>query len=82
LGSAITTTSQAFIANDRGCLPALIDGALAGNIAGTDQSTTAQLLLGSQAAGTSTGVLQDLLALTDNLCLRYGTCCSTDLCNK
>jgi len=62
-------------------LPALIAAALAGNIAGTDQSTTAQLFLGSQAAGTSTGVLQDYLALSDSLCLRYGTCCNTDLCN-
>ena len=62
-------------------MPALIDAALAGNVAGTDQSTTTQLFLGSQAAGTSTGVLQDYLALSDSLCLRYGTCCHTDLCN-
>jgi hypothetical protein len=77
-------TSLAFIANDRGCLPALAASALDVSVVilGQDQSTTAQLLLGSQVASTSTGVLQDYLALTDNLCLRYGTCCSTDLCNK
>jgi hypothetical protein len=50
-------------------------------VAGVPQSTTAQLTLGSQAAAKPTEVLQDFLALTDNLCLRYGTCCNTDLCN-
>ena len=49
--------------------------------AGTDQATNAQLFLGSQAAATSTGVLLDYVSLTDSLCLRYGTCCNTDLCN-
>ena len=63
-------------------MPALVAAALAGNVAGTDQSTTAQLFLGSQAPGTSTGVLQDYVSLTDSLCLRYGTCCYTDLCNS
>ncbi len=81
MGSALTTTSQAFIASDRGCLPALVAAALAGNVAGTAQSTTAQLFLGSQAGGSSTGVVQDYVSLTDSLCLRYGTCCNTDLCN-
>jgi hypothetical protein len=61
----------------------LADGALGtAGTTGADQDTTAQLLLGSQATtGTSTGVLQDFLSLGDNLCLRYGTCCNTDLCN-
>jgi hypothetical protein len=59
--------------------PALAGGATA--VAGTDQLITAQLLLGSAASATSTNVLQDFLSITDNLCLRYGTCCNTDLCN-
>jgi hypothetical protein len=55
--------------------------ALATQVAFTPQSTTVQMLLGSQAATSATGVLQDYLALSDSLCLRYGTCCNTDLCN-
>jgi hypothetical protein len=46
------------------------------------QSTTAQMLLGSAATSVSaTAVLQDFLSFGDSLCLRYGTCCNTDLCN-
>ena len=63
-------------------MPALVAGSLGtAGTAGTDQATNAQLFLGSQAAATSTGVLLDYVSLTDSLCLRYGTCCNTDLCN-
>jgi len=39
------------------------------------------MLLGSAATPSSTAVLQDFLSFGESLCLRYGTCCNTDLCN-
>jgi len=63
-------------------LPGLVSTALDGTaVAGSTQTTTAQLLLGG-AGTSSTGVLQDYIALADDICLRYGTCCSTELCNS
>ncbi len=73
-----------FSAGEKGCIPALAAGALgAAGVDGQVQSTTVPLLLGSQATtGTSTGVLQDYLALYNNVCITNGICCYTSLCNN
>ncbi len=77
------STTKSFVASDKGCIPILASGAL--ETAGTDgqtQSTSAQLLLGGQAASSATSLLQDMFALRDNVCLVNGVCCYTNLCNN
>jgi hypothetical protein len=77
------TSTLAFIAADRGCLPAFIDTATFGSSQpGTSQSTSQQLLLGSLAGSTYAGLNNDYFAILYNLCYNYGQCCFGNLCNK
>ncbi len=81
-GAPVTATAQAFVAGDRGCLPTLAAGLLGGTniVAGTNQATTVQMILGYAVTGTTVGVLNDLWALQSNLCSVYGSCCYTNNC--
>jgi hypothetical protein len=77
------TSTLAFIAADRGCLPAFTALASTGvKETGLDQSTSQQLLLGSLGASTYAGLNNDYFAILYNLCYNYGQCCFGSLCNK
>jgi hypothetical protein len=49
---------------------------------GQTQTSSAQMLLGRQAGSSTTGIVQDLFALKDGVCLVNGVCCYTNLCNN
>ena len=79
-----TLTTQAFVAGDRGCQPILAAGAIiviGAAAAGVGQLTTQQMTIGSWAASTQTGLLNDLWALQTNLCNVNGGCCYSNYCN-
>jgi hypothetical protein len=74
--------SQAFVANDRGCLPILATTASTGaGVTGASQSTTTQMTLGSLTGSTLGSILNDVNALQSSLCVTYGTCCYSNNCN-
>ena len=78
----MASSTQTFIASDRGCLPTIVTtGTLATAATGATQTTTTPYTLGTLAGTTLGSALIDLNTLTANLCNNYGTCCYTTLCN-
>jgi hypothetical protein len=71
------------VSGDKGCLPILAAGAIAGTaVTGVAQAIAVQMTLGSAASGaTTTGLLNDMFALQSSLCNVYGSCCYSNNCN-